>query len=198
MADQPKVEKVVTAPVIKKNKSWIDRFASTFFQEKDAKSVGDFVVQEILIPAARAMLFDIVRTATDRIKGGFEDLLFNGGRAPSSSNSVPGRPTVVVPYNKLYDRNRPSQTSYHERPRSHHDFTQYLFQTQGDAQAVFDKMFAVLEEYGLVTVSVFFELIEQPDTYVDNKYGWKNLSQTRIVRVQGGWIIDLPEPKPLD
>jgi len=35
-------------------------------------------------------------------------------------------------------------------------------------------------------------------THTDNKWGWTDLSGAGVSRIRGGYLLDLPEPEPLD
>ena len=56
----------------------------------------------------------------------------------------------------------------------------------------------IVRQYNIVTVSEYYGIIQQPTTYTDERYGWNNLDNARIVRVRDGYMIKLPKALPID
>ena len=59
-------------------------------------------------------------------------------------------------------------------------------------------MDAIMDEYRLVTVSDFYDLVGESGEYTDAKYGWQNIRNARVVRGRQGYYIELPKPIPID
>ena len=55
-----------------------------------------------------------------------------------------------------------------------------------------------MDEYRLVTVSDFYDLVGESGEYTDAKYGWQNIRNARVVRGRQGYYIELPKPIPID
>lgn len=74
-----------------------------------------------------------------------------------------------------------------------------VFQTRGDAESTLRGLQNILNSDGVVRVSALYEMIGQSNvSYTCNSYGWTNLNGVRVMRtVNGGWIIQLPDPMPL-
>ena len=79
-----KVEKIVTGKVKKQKRGFGKKVAETLCED-DTKSVGSYIVYDVLIPAAKDMLSDMVG-------GGIDMLLFGGeGRSRRRSSRGSGR-----------------------------------------------------------------------------------------------------------
>jgi len=66
-----------------------------------------------------------------------------------------------------------------------------------DAEEVLQQMYDILDQYNVVTVSEFLELVGLPDEYTDRNYGWTSSREFQVRRVRDGYVIDLPEPRVL-
>ena len=65
-AQHKKVEKIVKGKVKTKKKSEISKFKDVFISE-DAKDVKSYIMMDVLIPAAKKAISDIVRDGIDMI-----------------------------------------------------------------------------------------------------------------------------------
>ncbi len=59
-------------------------------------------------------------------------------------------------------------------------------------------MYDLLSRYNQVTVSEMYDLVGLTGKFTDERYGWTDLRGAEPVRVQGGYILGLPKPEPLD
>lgn len=181
---EKKVEKVVTGKVIKKKKSGIRRFADEFISE-DAKNVKSYVFGEVLIPAIKKAVLDIV---TDGI-----NMILYGDAGRGTKRSTADR----VSYRNYYDGGRSSSREdrgYSSR-RSYDDI---ILDSRGEAEEVLARMDELMDTYGLVRVADLYDLVGITGDYTDNKYGWTNIQRAEIVRVREGYVIKMPRAIPID
>lgn len=82
--------------------------------------------------------------------------------------------------------------------RSRHDFDEVVLTSRTEAEEVIDRLFEVVSRYGTATVADLYELVGITGTHTDNKWGWTDLRGAGVSRVRGGYLLDLPEPQPLD
>jgi hypothetical protein len=188
-----KLVKVTKGMVIKKKKSWLDKFANTFLGD-DAKNVGSYIMWDVLIPAAKD-------TIVDMIKGGIEMLVYGEGRRGERIGR--DRDRSVVLYNKMYrgerDRDRDEPRHYSRgRSDSRQRTDDVVFTKRTDAEETLDKMVDVIDEYNTVSLAEFYDLVGLPSEFVHNNWGWDNLSRAEVIRTRYGYALDLPEPKALD
>jgi hypothetical protein len=178
-----KVEKVVTGKVITKKKSGLRKFADEFISE-DAKNVKTYVLGEVLIPAIKKAIFDVV---TDSI-----DMILYGESRRGSRRSTADK----VSYRSYSDYSRPRET----RPAStsRYSYDDIILSTRGEAEDVLSRMDELMEAYGLVRVADLYDLVGITGEYTDNRYGWTSIRTAEIVRVREGYAIKMPRAIPID
>lgn len=73
-----------------------------------------------------------------------------------------------------------------------------VFETRGDADLVLDHMKTIIHDYGFASVADLYDLasISEVD-FSSNKIGWTDISSSKVVRVEGGYTIELPKPIPI-
>lgn len=199
---EKKIEKVVTG-VVKQQKQGLGRKIMEFLFEDDTRSVGQYIVHDVLLPAAKAALSDMV--------GGGLDMLLFGERRGSRTRREGGR--SYVSYGSYYrqddrdrnrDRGRDSRDRDYDRRdisrqgRVRHDFKEIVFDNRGDAEEVLSHMVDLVADYGMVSVSDFYELVGVEANFTDNKYGWTDLHDAFTERVRDGYLINLPRTQTLD
>lgn len=195
---RPKVEKVVKGVVKRQKPSLGKRMAETLALD-DTKNVKNYIVHDVLIPAAKSMICDIVGW------GGFaEMILFSGGRhgrGPSSTIRRDGG-TSRINYGSIsrdpYRNSRDQQKESVVRTRGRFDFDDLIIPTRGEAEEVLSKLFDLTVEYGQATVADLYDACDLPTEFTDNKWGWTDLRGVEPRRVHDGYILTLPKPIPLD
>lgn len=155
------------------------------------KSVGSYILFDILIPAAKNTLSDMINNASDMILFG----------EPKTRRRDRDRTGPRVSYTSYYDRDRDRPYDRDRRDRiygrSRFDSDEIILPSREDAEEVKQSLFDVFDQYNAVTVSEFLELVGLPDEYTDRNYGWTNLRDVEVRRVRDGYVIDLPSPRAL-
>ena len=177
------IEKVTKGRVKVKKKSELHKFASSFVSE-DASKVKSYVIGDVLIPAIKKAISDIITNGIDMILYG------ETGRSRRSSSSR-------VSYSKYYDDCRDDRRSDSSSLRSRYDVDDVLFETRDEAKDVLERMDELIDTYGVASIADFYDLAGVTGNYTDNKYGWTNLSAADVVRVRDGFMIKLPRVRPL-
>lgn len=190
----PKVKKVVQGEVVRRKKPLGKRFAETFFQG-DSRSVWGYVLFDVLIPAAKD-------TLADAVSQGIERKLYGEARSSSRrTGSRPGGPGGYISYNRYADnksssrREEPRGTN--RRTRGRPEIGEICLKTRVEAEEVLDNLRLLVSEYDQATVMDYYGLLGEPTDYPDDKYGWTDLSNAGVDRVQQGYLLDLPRPEPL-
>lgn len=186
-----KVERVTKGAVSQKKKSPGRIFSETFLAG-DAQDVGNYIFFDVLLPAAKSTLSDIVSM-------GIERLLYGGQPAPRGSSR--GRTTTSrVNYNGIFDQQRnPPMSSRHRPIQGRQDIRDIILSDRSDAEGVLAGLSDLMRKYGAASVGDFYELVGMSSTYVDCQHGWTDISTATITRLRnGGYSINLPAPKPLD
>lgn len=185
---EKKVEKIVRGEVTERKKSLADRFRSAFAGD-DARTVGSYIFSDVVIPAFQDMLQEAIEQGSRGIIYGL-----TSGRKTGGGNK-PG----YTAYNRVYTHtSRPKPAPENpNRARHVHSLPEYIFDSRGDAEGVLDDLTMYLDEYGTVSVSDYKGLMGKTGEFTDDNWGWTNLSNAQVARTRGGWIIDMPRPKPL-
>ena len=181
---EKRVEKVVTGKVVTKKKSGLSKFADEIISE-DAKNVKSYVIGDVLIPALKKAVVDIV---TDGI-----NIIFYGGARSGGSRSTADR----VSYRNYYDRGGTSSSHYRSN-NTGYSYDDIVLNSRGEAEDVLDRMYELLDTYGLVRVADLYDLVGITGNYTDNKYGWTSLRGAEIVRVRDGYMIKMSRAVPID
>ena len=184
--EDKKIEKIVSGNVIQKKKSLGKKMAGVFLED-DTKSVWQYLLYDVLIPAAKA-------TISDMVSGGVEMLLFGStkGRPNRRNNDK-----TYVSYSSYYDKlSRPTNGNNLNRARM--NFNDIILESRGEAEDVLTHLFDLVDRYGVASVADLYELVGIAGNFTDNKYGWTNLSSASVTRVRDGYLVNLPKPTPID
>lgn len=185
--EEKKVEKVVTGVVKTKKKSKINNFMGNIISE-DAKSVKTYVFGEVLIPAIKKAISDIV---TDGI-----DIILYGESRGRNKRSTADR----VSYRNYYDDRgtRPRMNERQAIMAGSYSYDDIILSSRGEAEDVLARMDELMDTYGLVRVADLYDLVGITGNYTDNKYGWTNIRNADIIRVRDGYMIKMPRAVPID
>lgn len=184
-----KIEKVVTGVVKTKKKSKFEGIMSNFISE-DAKSVKSYVFGEVLIPAIKKAISDIV---TD----GIDIILYGESRGRSRNN----RPSNYVSYSNYASGGRNDRSRMNERQAlmaGSYSYNDIILSSRGEAEDVLTRMDELMDTYGLVRVADLYDLVGITGNYTDNKYGWTNIRNASVERVRDGYMIKMPRAVPID
>lgn len=179
---EKKVEKVVSGKTSTKKKSGIRKLSDTFLSE-DVSNVKSYIFSEVLLPAAKKLVSDIVTNGTN--------MLLYGEIKNKKGNSS------KVSYSRYYDdRSRDYRSPV---VRNNFDYDEIIFETRGDAEAVLDAMYDILNQYKVVSVAELYDLASiTTHNYTCNDYGWIDLRGSSVVRVRDGYILKLPRALAID
>jgi hypothetical protein len=189
--EDKKIERVTSDDPIRRKKSIGKQFKETFIGG-DAKNAVRYAMFDILLPAARDMVVETVSQ-------GFERLILGDSRRRGSTPPQAG-PTGYVSYNRyaMGSRQSSSQRVMSRQARARFDFDELVLQSRSEAEEVIDKLYEVVSRYGSATVADLYELVGISGSFTDNKWGWTELRGAGVTRVRGGYLLDLPDPQPLD
>ena len=195
--EEKKVEPVVTGKVRQRKKP-LGRRISEMLTGDDAQSVGEYILLDVFIPATKAMLADAASQGAER-------LLFGEVRRPRSTGTTyrPGYTSYNKPAGAPADRrgfpaSAPRSREISRRGRSNHTFEEVIIETRGEAEEVLDNLQAMMDQYDVVTVMDFYDLVGITGNFTDEKFGWFDLRQAEVRRVREGFIINLPRPVDID
>jgi hypothetical protein len=72
------------------------------------------------------------------------------------------------------------------------------FATRNHAQSVLDHVKDCIHDYGIASVSDYYDLAGKSSYFPDSKYGWGDISSASIGYSRDGFIIRMPEPQDMD
>jgi len=202
---EPKVKKIIVGKAKQQKKTFSKKMAEMFLED-DTKSVGSYIFHDVLIPAGKSMICDIVGW------GGFAEMMLFGdrrsGRRGENSSSIRrdgGR--TIVNYGSYATRQpiRGDVRDPIERNRdiskvgrARHDFDEIVLETRGEAEDVLALLVDLTVDYGMASVADLYDAVGITSNFTDNKYGWVDLRMATVSRVRSGYLINLPKPQPLE
>lgn len=183
-SEEKRVEKVVHGKV-KTQKNNKRKLANLFISE-DAGDVKNYIFLDVIVPAVKKAIYDLVVGALD--------MSLYGGRGGSGKRSTADR----VSYRDYNSVSRRDTRSYESaRTTSGYSYDDIVLETRGEAEAVLSRMDEIMEEYEIVRVADLYDLVGITGEHTDNKYGWTNIRNAKIVRVRDGWKIEMPRALPI-
>ena len=182
LPEKKRVEKVIHGKVKVRPKSGLHKLTDVFISE-DAANVKSYIVMDVLVPAVKKAISDIVRDGIDMILYGESK-----GRSSSSSSYVSYR-----------DYSRRDEDRFRDRDcdRRGYNHDDIVLESRGEAEEVITRMDELIETYGVVSVADLYDLVGKTCEYTDNKYGWTNVRNAEPIRVRDGWMLRLPKALPL-
>lgn len=181
---EKRVQKVVKGTV--KTKRNEGRKLANIFISEDAANVKSYVFMDVLVPAIKKAIFDIVTDGVDMILYGGS----GSGKKHKSGNKIS--------YRSYYDDKKDDRGSSGYRTRNRFDYDDLIFDSRGECEAVREQMVDVIETYGFVTVADMYDMADIPAPYTSSKYGWTNIRTAETVRVRDGYVLKLPKAMPID
>jgi len=182
--EREKLKPVVSTPATKHKKTLGEKFKEAFIGS-DNRSVGDYIVHDVLVPALKSLINDMV-------SGGVEMILF-GERTRRPSNVTRDRGRSYVSYNSAYTSTAPQNRATSSR----YQFEDIIFGSRGEAETVLSHLVDLTIEYGMASVGDLHELASLTPNFTDYNYGWTNLRDACTERTRNGYILRLPSPRPL-
>ena len=186
MIEGKRVEKVVHGKVkTKKNNA---RKLTDVFITEDVANVKNYVLFDVIVPSIKKALYDLVVGALDMT-------LFGGRGGGSNDKRSISDKISYKDYNSISKKN---ERSYGNTvTTSGYSYDDIVLETRGEAESVLSRMDEIIDEYDEVRVADLYDLVGITGDYTDNKYGWTNISNARVVRTRDGYKIEMPRALPL-
>jgi hypothetical protein len=193
-AEKEKVERVVTGEVVRRKRSPFAKLTHGFLAE-DSGSVTEFILQEVLLPAARTMIYDIFTQGLERklfgesrpkspAQRGYTNYSTRSTSTGTGTRHIPASPASNV-------------TSLSRHQRATQDFADIIIENRAEAEEVLDRMRDLINEYQVCTVADFLDLVGLTGEFTDDKWGWFDLRSASIRMVRGGYMFFLPKTQPI-
>lgn len=188
---EKKITRVTQGEVIVQKKS-IGKRIKGIFIAADFGSVARHVIYEVLIPAARNMVYDVTTKSIERT-------LYGDNAFRRRNTNIFGQPRITYnqPVSRPYSSPLSSSITQSQGPRGpapqRSVSDNIIFATRQEAELVLERLNDVLDQYDVVSLGDLYELIGAPSSHTDQKWGWTvGFSDAPIRQVREGYIIDLP------
>ena len=180
--ERKKLDKVVSGTVKTRKKSFLEKASDVFISE-DASHVKSYILQDVLIPAAKKAISDIVTNGIDMVLYG------ETGHSKKNNNN-----NGYISYRNYADpRDRRPVAA-----RTAYSFEGLVYDNRREAETVLQALLEQIREYGVATVADLYDFSGVSCNYTDNKYGWMSLKSADDQRSRDGYIIKLPRPMAID
>ena len=182
-------EKRIKAVIDGTKTSKVAKKENNFFKS-NSKDIGIYVLNDVLIPYSKKLIWEIIANAISMTLFGEEAKsisLMNKNRKKGAN----------ISYSKYYEDDRREISRERSIRRSVYDFDDIVFEERGEAEYILMHMEDILEEYGMVKVSDMYDLANMTPANTDYNYGWHNLNKASVSRRGRDYIIDLPRAIPL-
>lgn len=151
---------------------------------KDIKDVLAYVATDVLLPQLKKAIMDAVN--------GGVSMMLNGEEPQAGGKTVPAS---KVSYREYYDR---SPSGAVARKPAAFELDNVVVGTRREAEDVLDELNAGIEEYGVVSVAEYYDLVGiTTSNYMYDEYGWRSLATASVCRCQEGFLIKMPKPRPI-
>ena len=184
--EEKRVQKVVSNPA-KTKKNEVRKLADIFISE-DISNVKNYIFMDVLVPAIKKAIYDIVTNGID--------MFLYGGTGKSKSNGSGNK----VSYRNYYEqKNNPGyRGSENVKPNNGFEYDDIEFRNRGEAEAALEQMRDTIARYGLVTVADLYDMAGLTAPYTSQKYGWMSVNGVTVTRTRDGYILKLPRAVALD
>lgn len=163
------------------------------FGGETARNIATYILWDVIVPAAKSTIADSINNSLDMMFYGDE-----GGRSGRSNRVRRDKGRSYVSYNSIYDNRHREPSTRKDRNRGRHRFDDVVIEYRSDAEEVLSTLVELIDQYELCTVKDFYEAVGISSEYTDHKWGWESLGNASIRPVRGGYIIELPAPRPLE
>lgn len=185
------VEAIVHGKVIQKKPNVFKRVARGMVAD-DVTNVGDFVLTDVLMPAVRNLMYDIVSQGAHRV-------LFGTARGPrrgvggTGAYSGPGA-NLKTAYHRVTNEPVRNEQNISRSDMARHNFDELILDNHADAMDVLENLVARVERYGSASVADLYDYLGVTGGFTDQAYGWKSLAGADVRQTRKGFVFDLPRP----
>ena len=189
--ERPPIAQVVESGTTKERKKSVGRRFREQFAGDDAKTVGQVLLFDVVVPATKNLLFDLVREGAQR-------LLFGGSRPSGglfSGSGVGGR-TNYKAYSGsgvITQTSSPSVRELTPQQRAMNDFSGVVLGSKEEAYRVLEVLTDLIEQYGVASVNDFNACVGLTSDFTQQKYGWTNLNTAGVRAVREGYLLEMPK-----
>lgn len=181
MPERPKVEPVTVATRAKKKGK-----LSQIFLAEDVDNVKSYIILDVLIPAIRKAIYDVITEGASA---------FLGGQVATPKK---GTTASKISYRQYYERE--DRREVRPATSQRYSYDEVEVNTRGEAEDILASMSDLIARYGCVSVLDLYDLANiTSDNYTDENYGWMNMRNADVSRMSNGkFRLKLPKAMPLN
>lgn len=191
---KPRVERIIHTEVTQRKKGRVRKVVEMFIGG-EPKSVGEFVLGNVLVPAFRDLVANGFQEMIDGMVYG-ESRHGRGNRYRPSPGLTPHTPYHRMASSRLVGRPDPREP-LPSRASGISEYEDIVFPMKVQAVEVLDRLFALIQEYEAATVRDLYDMVGIKAPYTAENYGWVDIRDADVRPVRGGFLLDLPRPEPL-
>lgn len=152
---------------------------------KEAKGIGSYVFKDVISPLLKKIAYDSFTTALNMT-------LYPDGNGPRTTSGGAVKANSRQSYNSIYDDTRVvrSVSTYVYEPLE--------FDRRADAEDVLSQLKAIIRQYGIASVSDYYQTAGIRPRTTDENYGWTNINNAYVKMVGDKFTIILPKPLPIN
>ena len=173
------------------------------------RDIGKDVMKEIVVPKSLEVLRDmftgVVNMFADAARNGIDKFLYPDGDVPTRRQNGNGSYTGVTNYTSFskpigtyQPSNAPVKTVLGQRPGN--DVKYVWVDSEEKAKQIIGALKEDIQKYQKAKVASLYEMIGEPTTFADFKYGWVNENDlgyyydTNRRSNEARWFLDLSKP----
>lgn len=188
--ERPKVDKVISGDYKVKEKPLRRKFADAFLVD-DAQTVKGYLFFDVLIPAIKNAIFDMV-------SDGLEMMMFGTARGRRGKGGSANERTSYTAYYKSGARNNRRNDDVNRDFGS--NYRDIVLDSKDEAEEVLRTLVDLTVDYEAASVADLWDAlgVSKTGNFTDEKYGWTDLGRAGVRRVRDGYLLELPKAQPLD
>lgn len=205
--EKKEIHKIISGTVTMQKKPFGKRFKEAFFGDR-AQDMKGYILTDVIVPTIR----DTIWAAGS---GALEILLYGEVRSRKRGYGRPwdfplSRNSSFSDAYRSYDayygygatrkdslKNGKREPEPARRSRSRQNVKDIRFSSRTDAKEVLDQLCELIDTDGYAGVRDLYAMIGEDANFVDEYWGWTDLSTAVIVPINGGYLLDLPKAVPV-
>lgn len=187
--EQREIQPVTRAPGRVRKAPAGRRLLTTFFQG-DAKTTWASMMWETFFPNLRDNIEDSVHNGISTLFGGTSSRGYYGGARRSHNSQI----TRHNPDRALGARGAVETTRISREDRAAQRLDVIEIDSRAEAEDVLNAMNNTIDQYDVVTLAEFYQMVRITPDHTDFGWGWEDLGGTTIVHHRGSYFLDLPQP----
>lgn len=162
------------------------RLLATFFQG-DAQTTWTSMIWDSFFPNLRDNIEDSIVNGIHTLFGGTSTV----GYGRRNRNSPSSQISRHNPDRALGTRGATEQRMSRE-DRQSQNLKVIEIESRAEAEDVLAAMNATIDQFDLITLAEFYQMVRMSPEHTDYQFGWEDLGGSKIVHSRGMYFLDLP------